>query len=377
MRKYIDVVESGPEVVDEDFINLGKKVAAGAAAGALAFGAPTKAGDDHPTAKAQVGASMDSIADAPEPADAPGRELLNDEGEVKESLLLALEGMTSDRPRYRAESVASDLRAFMESAEPLMEDNTGPAMVAAVMLGGLGATVGMIHNHNIAAKDAEAQRAASADASVDALLARASPKDVPVVWLTDKDVYGTEKPQVVRTTYERPQQPNPYADVNAELARQIETMPMDFRKNWAYLTMTIWGEARNQGDPGMKAVGAVVINRMNEGRWGSSIGEVVKRYKQFSCWNKGDPNAKKMWGMIAVDKAVMNDPAFAQRKLNDADFQAWLRAKQIAFKLLTGEIPDVTGGANHYHTGAVDPSWDQTMKVTKRIGDHVFFRDRG
>ena len=66
------------------------------------------------------------------------------------------------------------------------------------------------------------------------------------------------------------------------------------------LARTIWGEARGEGVEGMKAVANVVLNRVKISKdrggfwWGNDITSVCKKPFQFSCWNKSDPNFKKL-----------------------------------------------------------------------------------
>ena len=72
------------------------------------------------------------------------------------------------------------------------------------------------------------------------------------------------------------------------------------------LARTIWGEARGEGLEGMRAVANVILNRVkiaelkNGFWWGSNIIQVCQKPYQFSCWNRSDPNFKKLQ---AVDEA--------------------------------------------------------------------------
>ncbi len=131
---------------------------------------------------------------------------------------------------------------------------------------------------------------------------------------------------------------------------------------------TVWGEARNQGSEGMRAVAAVIVNRVNtdlhgDGKpdwWGEGFVAVCQKPWQFSCWNANDPNRAKL---LAVTPA---DPAFA-------------RALAIATEAVDGALIDPTGGAVQYHTirpaAAVwPPRWARDMVETVRIRDHVFYR---
>ncbi len=127
------------------------------------------------------------------------------------------------------------------------------------------------------------------------------------------------------------------------------------------LARTLWGEARNEGTAGMQAVACVVLNRVNTARefggywWGNTIIEVCHKAYQFSCWNKTDPNYRKL---IAVTDENIH----------------FATAKRIARRAVLGFIDDPTYGADHYHTRAVKPYWSRGKTPTNVIGQHVFFK---
>ena len=68
--------------------------------------------------------------------------------------------------------------------------------------------------------------------------------------------------------------------------------------NLLYLAKTIYGEARGESIETMLVVGWVIRNRLQAKRYGSSYKDVVLQLKQFSCWNKDDPNYKVIKGAI-------------------------------------------------------------------------------
>ena len=170
----------------------------------------------------------------------------------------------------------------------------------------------------------------------------------------------------------------------------VAEIPAQFRQDWAYLTVTVWGEARGEGAEGMQAVASVMKNRLREGRWGQTIQSVVTANRQgrngtvyqFSCW--GDTNKRSMMRMFERDRnltqLLSTDPeGYAREKARlerSEDWQAWVKAKDIAYKVLKGELRDNSGAANHYHTRAVDPSWNDKMRETARVGYHIFFSGR-
>lgn len=127
------------------------------------------------------------------------------------------------------------------------------------------------------------------------------------------------------------------------------------------LARTLWGEARNQGSAGMQAVAAVILNRVATARrlggywWGNTILQVCHKPYQFSCWNKTDPNYRRL---LAVTEA-------------DLYFATALR---IARRARLGFIVDPTYGADHYHARHILPEWAKGRCPTNIIGQHVFYK---
>lgn len=124
---------------------------------------------------------------------------------------------------------------------------------------------------------------------------------------------------------------------------------------------TIWGEARGEGVKGMEAVAAVILNRVAVAEekgsfwWGNNVIQVCQKPYQFSCWNRSDPNFKKLQ---SVDE-------------KDLHFATALR---IARRALCGCIKDHTDGATHYHTRDILPYWAKGEEPLCEIGHHIFYR---
>ena len=68
--------------------------------------------------------------------------------------------------------------------------------------------------------------------------------------------------------------------------------------NLLHLAKTIYGEARGENIETMFSIGWVIRNRLKSGRHGNNYKDVVLQPKQFSCWNKNDPNYKIIKGAI-------------------------------------------------------------------------------
>ena len=120
-----------------------------------------------------------------------------------------------------------------------------------------------------------------------------------------------------------------------------------------------WKEARNGGEPGMRAVICVLLNRAKASA-DSVYAEVYKPF-QFSSMS------------------YHRDPEYLLQPTqnNTADWQAWLNAKGIALSASTGCLEDNTGGATFYYSESMDanpPSWAKTMVATVVIGGQRFFK---
>ena len=129
------------------------------------------------------------------------------------------------------------------------------------------------------------------------------------------------------------------------------------------LARTLWGEARGEGEPGMIAVAAVILNRVrisaeHDARywWGTGIAGVCLAKSQFSCWNPGDPNRPKL---LAVDLA-------------DREFRL---ARTIAERAAAGQLEDPTYGATSYKAADLPwpPSWGRPRLPLVTIGRHAFY----
>jgi hypothetical protein len=127
------------------------------------------------------------------------------------------------------------------------------------------------------------------------------------------------------------------------------------------LAATVWGEARSEGEDGMRAVAHVMVNRIGE-RFGEDLATVILSPKQFSVWNRRDPNRR-------IVQRLARDPSSVA---TDAE---WVTAERIAREVLSGQSVDPTGGALFYHTRAVRPRWARVGQGRQVIGQHIFYAD--
>lgn len=137
-------------------------------------------------------------------------------------------------------------------------------------------------------------------------------------------------------------------------------------KNIEWTARIVWGEARGEGLDGMHAVTNVIQNRVdtdlfNDDKpdwWGEGHVDVVTKPWQFSAYNPGDPNRTKL------ENVGDDDTRFAT-------------AIELAARSVRGDLPDITGGATHYHTLDLfpRPAWVAVATPTVRIGNHQFYKD--
>lgn len=114
------------------------------------------------------------------------------------------------------------------------------------------------------------------------------------------------------------------------------------------IALTLLGEARGEGELGMRAVGSVIANRAVERHL--SIRTVCLQPYQFSCWlGKGVPK-----GLLNTREGVI--------------------AKRLANEIINGTLDDVTGGSNHYCRWDCHPNWADPDLMVMQLGNHCFFR---
>jgi hypothetical protein len=120
------------------------------------------------------------------------------------------------------------------------------------------------------------------------------------------------------------------------------------------LAKTLQAEAGNQGIGGMLAVGSVIRNRMGQG---GSLSDVILAPAQFSAWNK-------------VTGAVGGEQGQDMAALKPSE-----DAYAAADAILSGNAPDITGGATHYYNPSIsNPAWgrEKAGGDWTKIGAHIF-----
>jgi N-acetylmuramoyl-L-alanine amidase len=152
-----------------------------------------------------------------------------------------------------------------------------------------------------------------------------------------------------------PAEPSQGTVVAATIPREVD------EEEVRLLAATAWGEARSEGEDGMRAVAHVMVNRVGD-RFGDDLETVILAPKQFSVWNLGDPNRP----------LVRNPERYAT---GGVALETWESAQRIAREVLSGQSADPTQGALFYHTRAIRPYWSRYGQGRQVIGAHVFYRD--
>ena len=134
------------------------------------------------------------------------------------------------------------------------------------------------------------------------------------------------------------------------------------------LALNTYHEAKNQSLVGQIATAQVVMNRVEDNRFPSTVCEVVKQGPTRPSWE--DPEKEYpikhrcqfSWYCDGKDDTPKNE-------------KAWRKAQDVAFLVLYNKIQlDVTEGATHYHATYVRPAWAKTKKRTTRIEKHIFYK---
>ena len=125
------------------------------------------------------------------------------------------------------------------------------------------------------------------------------------------------------------------------------------------LALNGYYEARGESPRGELMVNQVVLNRVDNGRFGETICDVVKE-------KAGDRSRRCQFDWVCASEV---------RRPADAD--AFERSLILAQELLyrRDSVPDLTNGATYFHHKRVRPSWSRVFTKTAVHGSHVFYAD--
>jgi spore germination cell wall hydrolase CwlJ-like protein len=124
---------------------------------------------------------------------------------------------------------------------------------------------------------------------------------------------------------------------------------------WRCLTEALYFEARGESVRGLFGVAEVIVNRVDDPRYPDTVCDVV---------NDGTGRMYACQFTYTCDShpETISDPV------------SWSRVGKVARLMLDGAPSNLTDGATHYHTRAVNPSWASRFPRTTSIGVHHFYR---
>jgi N-acetylmuramoyl-L-alanine amidase len=120
------------------------------------------------------------------------------------------------------------------------------------------------------------------------------------------------------------------------------------------LALALYWEAKTEGPEGMRAVAAVVLNRVADPGFPDSVCGVVEQGGeqppcQFSWWCDGQSD-------------------------RPTEVRAWDLARGLAATILEHPPRDPTRGALFFHNTGISTPWLRRRERTVRIGRHIFYR---
>jgi spore germination cell wall hydrolase CwlJ-like protein len=125
------------------------------------------------------------------------------------------------------------------------------------------------------------------------------------------------------------------------------------------IAVAVYFEARGEPSAGQLAVAQVVRNRIESSEYPDDACDVVK---QGYYWNEHPVRNRCQFSFWCDGKSD-----------NPRNTQLFYNALYIAW--LSGEQPDTTAGATHYHNTKVYPQWAYTGTITTKIHEHIFYRE--
>ncbi len=124
---------------------------------------------------------------------------------------------------------------------------------------------------------------------------------------------------------------------------------------WECLAEALYFEARGETVRGMFAVAEVILNRADSPAYPNTVCGVIRQGTgaQYQC--------QFTYTCDGIADTV-------------SEAGAWRIVGIVARTMLDGAPRELTGGATHYHTRAVSPSWARSFPRTAAIGAHYFYR---
>ena len=126
-------------------------------------------------------------------------------------------------------------------------------------------------------------------------------------------------------------------------------------KQMSCLAEALYFEARGEPIKGQLAVGEVILNRVEDTRYPSSICKVINQGtgRRFACQFTYTCDGK-------LETVHERKP--------------YEMALKIAKILMTTHDRKLTRGSTHYHSNYVNPKWSKKFERVAKFGRHIFYR---
>jgi spore germination cell wall hydrolase CwlJ-like protein len=177
-----------------------------------------------------------------------------------------------------------------------------------------------------------------------------APADAPV--LTDETVPTASPVEFVTQEVAQPLPAESATPRAASLSQLVEAMPpaAGLSREMECLAGAIYFESRGEPLDGQLAVGQVIVNRAESGRFPTDYCGVVYQKSQFSFVRGGT--------MPRIDRGS----------------SSWKKASAIARIAHEGLWASEAGDALFFHARYVKPSWSRTKIARATIDSHIFYR---
>ena len=144
------------------------------------------------------------------------------------------------------------------------------------------------------------------------------------------------------------------------------------------LALNMYHEARSESTAGMWAVSDVVINRVKHSSFPNTICGVIKQGPTRESWKTSRypdlPDSERIFYPI---KRQCQFSWYCDGKSDEpTELFSWQRALELARLMIEYDRGiGITDGADHYHADYISPQWNESMLLTTKIDNHVFYKD--
>lgn len=130
---------------------------------------------------------------------------------------------------------------------------------------------------------------------------------------------------------------------------------MDMAAEIRCMSEAIYYEARSETRSGQIAVAEVIQNRVKNKHFPNTVCGVVY---------EGSERSTGCQFTFTCDGSMDIAPKG----------KGWERSVDVANLVMSSGYTPLTHWATHYHTQEVNPKWSKTMRMTRTVGNHVFYR---